>query len=497
VQRDEPGDAPETRPDEPADKPSDWTIEDFDNFAAFENEGEPGVDDSGQGTLEFGFKAEEEPIAVAPLESKRPDAGDRQTGEGRMARDDPAHTWSPEVAPYVAEADDLDDLEDSADALEEVESEGDPAADEEGIFEDTVVAAFEGGEAAGAAPAFDSDAVEVPDFASFTSDQYMQTTTQEFVDLAEEMARSADTDHVQSAISAEIPGLDSGIIGLEDVVAAAGTDPSDIPVAQRSNLALRVSTALALAFIFFASLYAPLFIGLFVLVVLFLSTGEFYSALMRVGHRPLGLFGLLGALGALAGTWAWGLVAVPVAVVGTLVATLLFFGMVAERRNPLMSTALTVLGTVWIGGMGAFLFEMVKADDYGWLIVATIVTVAMMDMASFFFGRRVGRHRLAPHVSPKKTVEGLVGGMFVAILVGVAFGLREPFDLGSGLALGAVVAVAAPFGDLAVSAVKRSIGVKDMGTLLPGHGGLLDRIDAMLFVIPLAWIVFKWTGLLT
>jgi CDP-diglyceride synthetase len=186
-----------------------------------------------------------------------------------------------------------------------------------------------------------------------------------------------------------------------------------------------------------------------------------------------------------------------VAAVGTLVATLLFFGMVAERRNPMMSTGLTVLGTVWIGGMGAFLFEMVKADDYGWLIVATIVTVALMDVASFFFGRRVGRHRLALQVSPRKTVEGLIGGMFVAILVGVAFGLREPFDLGSGLALGAVVAVAAPFGDLAVSAMKRSIGVKDMGTLLPGHGGLLDRIDAMLFVIPLAWIVFQWTGLLT
>ena len=379
--------------------------------------------------------------------------------------------------------------------LVDTEITGEPVgADPVAAFEDTVEAAFEGGQTAAASE--EDDSVGVPDFATFTSDQYMQTTTQEFVDLAREMAQSAGTEHEQSAVSAEIPGLESGIVGLEDIVAAGGDDPAAIPVAQRSNLALRVFTGLALAVIFFASLYDELFVGLFVLVVLFLSVGEFYSALVRSGHRPLGLFGMLGAFSALAGTWVWGLVAVPVAIAATLAATLVFFGMVAERRAPLTNTALTVLGTAWVGGMGAFIFEIIKHDNYGWLIVATVVTVALMDIASYFFGRRVGRHPLAPRVSPKKTIEGLIGGMFIALLVGVAFGLRDPFDLGTGLVLGGIVAILAPLGDLAVSVVKRSIGLKDMGTLLPGHGGLLDRIDAMLFVFPAAWIAFSWTGLL-
>lgn len=500
MQRDESGDAPDTRPDEELVAPSDWTVEDFDNFAPFDADDEaveppqvPASDESPQGTLEFGFAADESPVD--------PDEGDvpaEAPDEEIPAIDD---------TPNLDEPSAIDEEVSEVAGFEQFASRGEEGADDDGVAplpsvpeiapEDTLEVAFEGGEAATAAPSEDEDAVEVPDFASFTSDQYVQTTTQEFVDLAEEMALASATEHQQSAVSAEIPGLESGLIGLEDVVAASGADPAAIPVAQRSNLASRVFTGLALAIIFFASLVDPLFIGLFVLVVLFLSAGEFYSALMRAGHRPLGLFGLLGALGALAGTWVWGLIAVPIAIAATLVATLLFFSMVSERRDPMTSTGLTVLGMAWVGGMGAFILDMVQYDNYGWLIVAVVLSVALMDIASFFVGRRLGRHRMAPRVSPKKTVEGLIGGMLVAVLVGVAFGLREPFDLGSGLALGAVVAVAAPLGDLAVSVMKRSIGVKDMGTLLPGHGGFLDRIDAMLFVIPLAWIVFSWTGLLT
>ena len=360
--------------------------------------------------------------------------------------------------------------------------------------DDTMEAVFEGGGEAG--PSDEEELVDVPDFASFSSEEYVQTTTQEFVDLAEEMARASEQIHEQSAISAGIRGVESGVVGLDDVIVATGDDPASIPVAPRSNLSLRVFTGLALAVIFFASLVDPFLVGLFIFVVLVLSAGEFYSAFMRAGHRPLGLFGVLGTIGALAGTWWAGLIAVPIAGVATLTATLVFFGLTGQRRAPATGAALTVLGMVWIGGMGAFMFELVGDDDYGWLIVATVVTVAVMDMFSFFVGRRAGRHRLAPRVSPKKTVEGLVGGMLAAIVVGVAFGLRDPFDLSSGLALGAVVAVVSPFGDLAVSVLKRAIGVKDMGTLLPGHGGFLDRIDAMLFVMPMAWIVFRWTGLL-
>jgi phosphatidate cytidylyltransferase len=80
--------------------------------------------------------------------------------------------------------------------------------------------------------------------------------------------------------------------------------------------------------------------------------------------------------------------------------------------------------------------------------------------------------------------------------VGAAFGWAPPFDLVDGLLIGAVVAVVAPIGDLAVSVVKRALGVKDMGYILPGHGGVLDRVDAMIIAIPALWIAYSWMGLL-
>jgi phosphatidate cytidylyltransferase len=100
-------------------------------------------------------------------------------------------------------------------------------------------------------------------------------------------------------------------------------------------------------------------------------------------------------------------------------------------------------------------------------------------------------------VSPKKTVEGYVAGIVVAVGVGAAFGWAEPFDLTDGLVIGGVVAIVAPIGDLAVSVLKRALDVKDMGYILPGHGGVLDRVDAMVMVIPALWIAYSWMGLLT
>lgn len=512
MQRDESDESRDPRPgrDDAGsdDVGSDWTVEDFDDFASFDEDAEA-RDSPTQEALDFAASAPAQspvPGETDPAREERSDPVAPESGEELRAVPDAPDEPSSKEPESVDPVDTTVAADVEPDAPPErpwIEAVGDPGEEAEEVaegevaqLEDTTEASFEGGVAAGPADDEDDEAVDVPDFASFTSDEYLQTTTQEFVDLAEEMARAHDEPHQQSAIAAEIPGLESGIVGLDDVVMATGDDPAAIPVAPRSNLAARVLTGLGLAVIFFASLVDSSLVGLFLLVVLTLAAGEFYAAFMRSGLRPLGLFGVLGAVGALAGTWVSGLIAVPVAIAATLAATLLFFGLASERKSPMRNVGITVMGTAWIGGTGAFVFEMVNADEYGWLIVATVVTVAVMDMASYFVGRRVGRHRLAPRVSPNKTIEGLVAGVLAAIGVGIAFGLREPFDLSSGLALGLVVASAAPFGDLAVSVLKRSLGVKDMGTLLPGHGGLLDRIDAMLFVMPFAWIVYSWSGLI-
>jgi phosphatidate cytidylyltransferase len=131
------------------------------------------------------------------------------------------------------------------------------------------------------------------------------------------------------------------------------------------------------------------------------------------------------------------------------------------------------------------------------LILAIVVVTAAMDIGAYSVGRTWGRTALAPILSPNKSVEGLVGGIAACIGAAAVVGyLIDPFDLKSGLALGAVICLVAPVGDLAESMIKRSLGVKDMGAVLPGHGGILDRVDAFLFVLPAAWVLLQTIGLL-
>jgi phosphatidate cytidylyltransferase len=173
----------------------------------------------------------------------------------------------------------------------------------------------------------------------------------------------------------------------------------------------------------------------------------------------------------------------------------LFYAVVPNKVDPLANLGLTITVMVW-AGLGTYAMLIAKSDAYRTLVLAVVVTVAAMDIAQYFFGRALGRHKLSPWVSPKKTIEGLVAGVVVALTIGALLHFFPPFELTSGLAIGAAVAVFAPVGDLAMSAAKRSLGLKDMGSVLPGHGGFLDRIDGLLFVIPVAWAIFLWADIL-
>jgi phosphatidate cytidylyltransferase len=330
----------------------------------------------------------------------------------------------------------------------------------------------------------------------FSAQRYVRASTAEHAGLAEAMARAATEETEQIAISASMPGVESGLVGLEDVVAASGEDVDTIIPRAKSDLPIRVATGLLLIGAFFASLLWRPAIGLFVIAVIAIAAAEFYTVLTNSGHNPLTLFGLAGVIGAMLGTWAWGPVAIPATIAVTLVASLIYYGIVVGRRDPLANLALTVMGVGWIGGAGALVFELINAVEYQWLMVALVVTVALSDVAQYFTGRNFGKRPLAPVVSPKKTVEGLVGGILVALLFGAALSLMDAFSLQEGLITGAIVAVFAPIGDLAVSVVKRTIGIKDMGVILPGHGGVLDRIDAMIFTVPALWVAWSWLGLL-
>jgi len=136
----------------------------------------------------------------------------------------------------------------------------------------------------------------------------------------------------------------------------------------------------------------------------------------------------------------------------------------------------------------SFAVRLHGIPDYGpkFLLFALVLTWAG-DTAAYFVGRRVGKHPLAPHISPKKTWEGSIGSMFGSLLVAYAFSYWIKIPLSHLLLMAGLGNIAGQMGDLLESAYKRSAGVKDSGGLLPGHGGVLDRIDALILCIPVVW----------
>ncbi|MGB5379947.1 MAG: phosphatidate cytidylyltransferase [Acidimicrobiia bacterium] len=338
----------------------------------------------------------------------------------------------------------------------------------------------------------------VYDFDDFADDRYLQKATREHHDLAAAVDQADSEDTQQVAVSAAIPGLESGVVGFDEVV-AAGEGEAGVPAAPRqsSDLLLRVGTGIALVAAFLLSLLWRPAITVLALAAFVVAAGEFYSALMHRRYKPMSIFGFVGIIAAGLGAVVWGVVAIPIAF-GLLATVILLYGAVSHRRmGAVNGFALTVLVAGWIGGFGAFAFPIIAAEDFQVLVLTVVAIVALVDIAAYFVGSSIGRRHFAPTISPKKTVEGLVGGTLMAFLAGAAASFFvEAIDLPTGLVLGAVVAVVAPLGDLAVSVVKRSLDIKDMGSILPGHGGLLDRIDAIIAVVPAAWAVFVWTGLL-
>jgi len=188
------------------------------------------------------------------------------------------------------------------------------------------------------------------------------------------------------------------------------------------------------------------------------------------------------------------------ALVGFLVVATLLAWFLAGAGGPdprvLEGTGATLLGIAWIAGLGSTATATLQLHDGNWLLFAAIFATVAYDVAGLFVGRAMG-HRPLSAASPNKTVEGLFGGMgaaFLAVVVVVGILGKGPYHgAGAGILLGLGAAAAAPLGDLCQSLVKRDLGVKDMGSVLPGHGGVLDRIDGMLFVVPtLFWLTVSF-----
>jgi phosphatidate cytidylyltransferase len=214
--------------------------------------------------------------------------------------------------------------------------------------------------------------------------------------------------------------------------------------------------------------------------------------------RPLVLGGYLGFALTLLGLQLGGLEWMLGGLLATFVFAFVVYVLGGVRQSATTSFGVTLLGVAWVGaGIGCLLLIRDIPEFGFWAVMAVLFTVFAADTGAFFVGRTLGRHRMAPAISPKKSWEGFVGGVLAA--VGMAFVIlykdRADFlSIPQSLLLGLVIALAAVLGDLFESAVKRDLDVKDSGRVLGGHGGMLDRLDSLLWAGPAAYFTILAFG---
>ena len=233
----------------------------------------------------------------------------------------------------------------------------------------------------------------------------------------------------------------------------------------------------------------PAYMVAMVTAALAFAAVEYFAVLRKVGWEAATLVGIVACtLFPVAVYWR-GPMAYPLIGFLVVVTVLCWYLVGAGGPDPrvLEGSGATLLGVAWIGGLGSSAAAILGLHDGTPLLVTAILATVAYDVAGLFVGRSMG-HRPLTTASPNKTIEGLVGGMgaaFVMTLIVVGIVGKGPWTgFGPALLLGVGAACAAPLGDLCQSLLKRDLGVKDMGTILPGHGGVLDRFDSMLFVLP-------------
>jgi len=264
--------------------------------------------------------------------------------------------------------------------------------------------------------------------------------------------------------------------------------------------AIGVGVGLAIVGLVLARLGAPWMMVLVEIVVV-LAAAEYFATLRRAGLEPPTLLGLVAVAALPLATYARGESAIPMVLFLLIVFSMVWYLAGAGPGRPVRDIGTMLLAVVHVGVLGAFAALILRIGPLGGadvdqgvsILVLAVVAVVGYDVGGLFVGSRLGRTPLT-EASPNKTREGLLGGLVisvVAVLVAVlvpVFGLTT-FSFGQAVAFGVACAVAAFIGDLSESLIKRDLGVKDMGDLLPGHGGVLDRFDGMLFVLPTAYYV--------
>ncbi len=246
-----------------------------------------------------------------------------------------------------------------------------------------------------------------------------------------------------------------------------------------------------LAVVFGTIIYVPILFGVFIWFAILLAIREIVHAYKQGGIElpefPLQLAGT--AL--LVSAW-YGRVSGLAVAIAICIPNLLVFLLVKTSKDFIKRSTAATFAIFYIPFLAGFILLLAHHEDGAARIFALVVLVSCNDTFAYIFGVLFGKHPLAPHISPKKTWEGLTGAL-IATTVGSAlvfhFSLHSHWWLGA--LIGVMAVVTATCGDLIESAVKRDLAIKDMGAILPGHGGILDRIDSVLFTGPAVWFVLE------
>ena len=241
----------------------------------------------------------------------------------------------------------------------------------------------------------------------------------------------------------------------------------------------------------------------FTTIVLVVGIAEFYSALNKVRYNPASLIGYAATIGLSFGVYWKGTDAYPIVLGIAVMACLLWYllgGAGGSQTGALPNISATFLGIMYVGLLGSFAALLLTFEDGVNLVVAAVIVSVAYDIGGWAVGRLTGRTPLT-EVSPSKTVEGLIGGVLIAffasLLILTLFDLSpwvDPGTAGDRVLFAIFASLVAPLGDLTQSMLKRNLGIKDMSGLLPGHGGILDRFDTLLFVLPVCYFVARVAG---
>jgi phosphatidate cytidylyltransferase len=294
---------------------------------------------------------------------------------------------------------------------------------------------------------------------------------------------------------------------MDSANAASAASPSNSGSLTQRLLSAAILLPLLVVVIWWSVWSVAAIVGLATVVGLI----ELYGVLRQGGYQPRIVVGVASALAIVLAIWFQAMGGVDVLM--PLVTCLIIIGLVVELAYPqqpgsLPAWGLTFAGAFYIAWLLSH-FILLRSFNAPPLHVSIFTPLGMQpgvawiyyvcaitwlqDTSAYFVGRLFGRHKLAPILSPKKTWEGAAGGMFGAILTGIVCVplLGLPITLLQGALLGLIGGIVGPLGDLSESLIKRQVGLKDAGNLIPGHGGILDRADSLLFTAPILYYLIR------